>query len=150
MIRSKFNRSCGLAAKAAPLQGDDRWFESTQDHLVPSVPMGEQSELSDGCRFDSCLGVTRHRSPTAEAVVSKATKCEFESHRCHSQFICPCRAARSARHPVTMETVGSNPIGGAEKSRVECSESRGKEALDSRPLPLDSLRRGSPMQRQPV
>lgn len=25
--------SCGLAAKAAPLQGDERWFESTQDDL---------------------------------------------------------------------------------------------------------------------
>ena len=53
--------SCGLAAKAAPLQGDDRWFESTQDHSDTR---------------------TRHRSPTAEAVVSKATECEFESHRC--------------------------------------------------------------------
>jgi hypothetical protein len=25
--------SCGLAAKAALLQGDERWFESTQDYL---------------------------------------------------------------------------------------------------------------------
>ena len=25
-------RSCGLAAKAASLQEDDRWFESTQDY----------------------------------------------------------------------------------------------------------------------
>lgn len=77
--------------------------------------------------------ILRHRSPTAEAVVSKAMKCEFESHRCHSQFTTrPCRAARSARHPVTMEIVGSNPIGSAFHKRNE------------------RIWRGSPMQRQPV
>ena len=57
----------------------------------------------------------RHRSPMAEAVVSKATKCEFKSHRCHStgNTTRPRGAAGSARHPVTVQIVGSNPIGGA-------------------------------------
>ena len=93
---------------------------------IPPVlwPSGEGSSLT---RRRSVVRVhpgslwtqsTRHRSPTAEAVVSKATECEFESHRCYStEKICPRRAAWSARHPVTVEIVGSNPIGGAENSK---------------------------------
>jgi hypothetical protein len=41
-------RSCGLAAKAAPLQGDDRWFESTQDYLGPDTPTGRAARLKPG------------------------------------------------------------------------------------------------------
>ena len=44
-----FNRSCGLAAKAAPLQGDDRWFESTQDYSGPDTPTGRAIRLKPGC-----------------------------------------------------------------------------------------------------
>jgi hypothetical protein len=38
-------RSCGLAAKAAPLQGDERWFESTQDYLAPRYANGRAAWL---------------------------------------------------------------------------------------------------------
>ena len=40
--------SCGLAAKAAPLQGDDRWFESTQDYFGPDTPSGRAARLKPG------------------------------------------------------------------------------------------------------
>lgn len=76
-------------------------------------------------------------------------KCEFESHRCHSLFTCPCRAARSARHPVTMEIVGSNPIGGAFLRRgartfgavAQCRGNRFKPGQVRVRVPLASLRR---------
>jgi hypothetical protein len=41
-------QSCGLAAKAAPLQGDDRWFESTQDYFRPGTPTGRAARLKPG------------------------------------------------------------------------------------------------------
>ena len=40
--------SCGLAAKAAPLQGDERWFESTQDYFGPDTPSGRAARLKPG------------------------------------------------------------------------------------------------------
>ena len=51
-------RSCGPAAKAAPLQGDDRWFESTQDYSMPRYANLAERLGSDPrvCRFDSCSG----------------------------------------------------------------------------------------------
>jgi hypothetical protein len=42
-------RSCGLVAKAAPLQGDDRWFESTQDYSGPDTPNGRAAWLKPRC-----------------------------------------------------------------------------------------------------
>ena len=42
-------QSCGLVAKAAPLQGDDRWFESTQDYSGPDTPTGRAIRLKPGC-----------------------------------------------------------------------------------------------------
>ena len=35
----------------------------------------------------------------------------------HGLLHCPCRAARSARHPVKVEATGSNPVGGAGSGR---------------------------------
>ena len=44
-------------AKAALLQSDDRWFESTRDYCCPGTPMAERLGLNpSGCRFKSCLG----------------------------------------------------------------------------------------------
>ena len=40
--------SCGPAAKAALLQGDDRWFESTQDYFGPDTPTGRAARLKPG------------------------------------------------------------------------------------------------------
>ena len=39
---STFNsiRSCSPAAKAASLQEEERWFESTQDQSSPGTPIG--------------------------------------------------------------------------------------------------------------
>ena len=42
-------RSCGPAARAAPLQGDDRWFESTQDYSGPDTPTGRAAWLKPRC-----------------------------------------------------------------------------------------------------
>ena len=41
--------SCGPAARAAPLQGDDRWFESTQDYSGPDTPTGRAAWLKPRC-----------------------------------------------------------------------------------------------------
>ena len=111
----KTTRSCGPAAKAAPPQGDDRWFESTQDHLSSEYANGRAAR-SAGCVAGSIPAsvLARHCSPTAEAVVSKATQCEFESHQCQlKNQTRPRRAATSARHPVTVEIVVSHQIWGA-------------------------------------
>ena len=42
-------QSCSLVAKAAPLQGDDRWFESTQDYSRPDTQIGKAVRLRPGC-----------------------------------------------------------------------------------------------------
>ena len=52
-------RSCGLAAKAALLQGADRWFESTQDYFGDAQIRQPAERLGlnpSDCRFDSCSG----------------------------------------------------------------------------------------------
>ena len=41
----KRTRSCGPAAKAAPLQGNDRWFDSIRDHFGPDTPTGRAARL---------------------------------------------------------------------------------------------------------
>ena len=119
-------RSCGLAAKAAPLQGDDRWFESTQDHS------------------------TRHRSPTAEAVVSNTTQCEFESHRCYSGRF------TKTRNPSRLAGLGSRSTKScpsrhetthalAEQPGVLATLSRWRSSVQIRPGVLDATTwRGSP------
>ena len=48
--------------------------------------------------------------------------------------ICPRGAARSARHPVTVEIVGSNPIEDAVTSRAERRESRARTKAGIDPL----------------
>ena len=45
-VHFKTTRSCGLAAKAAPLQGDDRWFESTQDYSMEGNEMNDKNALT--------------------------------------------------------------------------------------------------------
>ena len=58
--------------------------------------------------------LTRRRSVVRVHPGSLETRhCEFLSQRCHSETTGPRRAARSARHPVKVEIVGSNPTGGA-------------------------------------
>ncbi len=42
-------QSCSLVAKAAPLQGDDRWFESIQDYSRPDTQIGKAVRLRPGC-----------------------------------------------------------------------------------------------------
>ena len=88
----------------------------------------ERSGLNpDGCRFDSCSGHCatqrewKQRTNTARKATCRTTLaknqgcCGFESHLSYSskQLPRPRGAAWSARHPVKVEAVGSNPIGDA-------------------------------------
>ena len=41
-------QSCGLVAKAAPLQGDDRWFDSRRALFGPGTPTGRAARLKSG------------------------------------------------------------------------------------------------------
>ena len=45
----KYTRSCSPAAKAAPLQGDDRRFESVQDYSRPGYAKGKAARLKPKC-----------------------------------------------------------------------------------------------------
>ncbi len=52
-------QSCGLAAKAALLQGADRGFESLQDYFSDAMPRYAQHGRRwspDVCRFEAVLG----------------------------------------------------------------------------------------------
>lgn len=65
-----------------------RWFESIRDHSQQDAQVRQPAER---------LGL----NPSV---------CGFDSRLGHLMTTCPRGAARSARHPVTVEIVGSNPI----------------------------------------
>ena len=132
--------SCGPAAKATVLQAVDRWFESTQDHFRGSssfrsgMPTAEQLDLNPSdCRFESCpeysIRLTSRWPPISVLSVAKTstkTKTTWRVAVPHLRrtplFNQPVLAEqRSARHPVTVETVGSNPIGDATTQHLETS-----------------------------
>jgi hypothetical protein len=90
-------RSCGLAAKAAPLQGDDRWFESTQDHSDNAQvrQLAERLGLNPSvCGFDSRLGhlMTYGSVGNWQTTLFQTQRCcGFDSHLSHyeSRVECP-------------------------------------------------------------
>ena len=57
--REPATQSCGLVVKAAPLQGDDRGFESLQDYFDHAQIRQSAERLGSNpgaCRFDPCSG----------------------------------------------------------------------------------------------
>ena len=83
---STTEQSCGPAAKAAPLQGDDREFESPQDYSCPGTPTGRASRLKPGCLQVQILlwahGSVGNRQTT---LFQSQRCCGFESHLSHSR-----------------------------------------------------------------
>ncbi len=111
--------SRGLAAKAAPLQGDDRWFESNRDYL--RIAQVRQLEERRGlnprvCEFNSRSGhflETWLGRQSADHLGLEPGMLWVRLPPELLKSIRPRGAAWSARRPVTAKIVGSNPIGDA-------------------------------------
>ena len=124
--------SCGLAAKAALLQGADRGFESLQDYFSDAMPRyanwqsGPARALNwspDVCRFESCSGYCRQTDRRLGRQLADHLGLEpgMLWVRLPPEPLATTNYVlveqRSARLPVTQEIVGSNPIGDARQLR---------------------------------
>jgi hypothetical protein len=152
-LRLEETQSRGLAAKAAPLQGDDRRCESVRDYLNerrPGTPTGRAIWLKPKCLRvrlppwalvkapSGSVGNGRPlRLRTRDAVGSSPTWATENATR-------PRGAARSARLLVTQEIAGSNPAGDAfkdcgavRKQAKRPSSNLGDLSVRFRPAPLE-------------
>ncbi len=105
-------RSCSPAAKAAPLQGDNRRFESAQDYFGPGTPnKAERLGLNPSvCGFDSRSGHMRLGRQPADHFGLEPGMLRVRVPPGLLTIQRSRGAARSARLPVTQEITGSNPV----------------------------------------